>query len=506
MNLKLRALKNVGANWLGAGTTLVVGFFLSPFILHRLGDDAYGLWVLMFSLTGYYGLLDLGVRSSVVKYVAQFVASHDHERLCHTINTTIFVCGCAGTLVLGVTALVAWHVNSLFQVSPAFLHDARILSLMVGVAVALGLPLSLFGGVLEGLQRFDFISLTQMVMTLLRALLIVQALTHGLGLLTVALITLSLPLVSSAVYAAAVFRALPLEFGMQFVDRATFLQTFRYGSYSFIGSVAFRLRFQGDAVIIGAMLSPAAITSFSIGEKLNSYSLLLITGLGQIFTPMSSQFDEAGDRQQLRKVFLLGNRACALTVFPIGVTLAVLGKSVIDVWVGPRYEFSYLVLLILLIPSVLWDIQASSRSILYGLGRHQTLVVVLVIEGMINVALSVALIRYWGIIGDALGSAIPLACTALFFLPRHLCRLLDVSLRTFVVSSYLLPAALCLPLAATLLFVRHLFQARTYPQLLLQVVAGGLAYGAGLLWFFLTREPMGIKLRQGLALRVRQVL
>ena len=504
MNLKLRALKNVGANWLGAGTTLVVGFFLSPFILHRLGDDAYGLWVLMFSLTGYYGLFDLGIRSSVIKYVAEFVATGDHERLRRIINTTIFVYCCAAALLLGITALGAWHVNSLFHISPAFLHDARILSLIVGFAVAVGLPLSVFGGVLEGLQRFDFISLTQIVTTLLRALLIVLALTHGLGLLTVALITLALPLVSSTVYVGAVCRTLRLEFGRRFVDRATFRQTFRYSSYSFIGGVSFRLRFQTDAVIIGAMLSPAAITSFSIGEKLINYSSLLIAGLAQVFTPMSSHFDGVGDREQLKKVFLLGNRACALTVFPIGVTLAVLGRSIIDVWVGPRYEFSYFILLILLIPTVLWDIQSSSRSILFGMGQHRTLVIVQVIEGVVNVALSAALIHYWGIVGDALGTAIPLACTALFFLPRHLCRLLDVRLRTFVITSYLLPAALCLPLAATLLFAHHLFQPRTYLELAGQVSAGGIVYGVELLWLFLTREPMGIELRKKFVRRLSQ--
>ncbi len=64
--MRLRALKNVLANWLGLGTTMVVGFLLTPFILHKLGDTAFGLWVLLTTFTGYYGLLDLGLRNSII--------------------------------------------------------------------------------------------------------------------------------------------------------------------------------------------------------------------------------------------------------------------------------------------------------------------------------------------------------------------------------------------------------------------------------------------------------
>jgi O-antigen/teichoic acid export membrane protein len=57
---RLEVLKNVGSSWFTLGVSILVGTFLSPFILHRLGDTAFGIWVLIFSVTGYYGLFDLG--------------------------------------------------------------------------------------------------------------------------------------------------------------------------------------------------------------------------------------------------------------------------------------------------------------------------------------------------------------------------------------------------------------------------------------------------------------
>jgi O-antigen/teichoic acid export membrane protein len=43
MSLKVEALKNVGSSWFGLAVSIIVGFFLAPLILHKLGDDAFGL-------------------------------------------------------------------------------------------------------------------------------------------------------------------------------------------------------------------------------------------------------------------------------------------------------------------------------------------------------------------------------------------------------------------------------------------------------------------------------
>ena len=59
---KRQIVKNVGSTWFSLGCDVLVGLFLSPIILHWLGDAAFGIWVLIFSITGYYGLFDLGIR------------------------------------------------------------------------------------------------------------------------------------------------------------------------------------------------------------------------------------------------------------------------------------------------------------------------------------------------------------------------------------------------------------------------------------------------------------
>jgi O-antigen/teichoic acid export membrane protein len=504
MSLKIRALKNVVSNWAGLAVNIAVGFFLSPFILHHLGDEAFGLWVLIFSLTGYYGIFDFGIRSSLVRYVSKFQATGDKDQLARLVNTSLFTYTCIGLVLVVTTALGGFYVDRLFHIPAGFLKDARILFLMVGYSVALGFPLGISGGILEGLERFYLINWTNIAATLVRAVLIVYVLQHGFGLLSVALITVSLPLIASAVRALIAHRLLAIPYGWKYVVQESFREVANYSSVTFVIIVAFQLRFKTDAVIIGTFLSAAAITHFSIGARLVDYAGNVVTSLANIFTPMSSHFHAIGDYAQLRKMFVFGNRACALVMFPMVVVLVVMGKSVIEAWVGPRYISSYIVLLIVLIPSALWESQSTSTRILFGMSLHKTLAYVVLLEGVANVILSIALIRPLGIIGDAIGTAIPLLCTSLFFLPRHMCRQLGIPVRTFLVEAYFYPVVLCLPMILVLLLMQRSFYAHHYPQLVLNLLAGVAAYGVGLAWFVLTREPLGIRLMARMSRYFRQ--
>src|SRR2546430_3286066 len=113
---KIRIAKNVGSSWFALGIDVVVGVLLSPFILHRLGDAAFGVWVLIFSITGYYGLFDLGIRSSIVRYVSKFTATNSTEEIAKLINTSLFSYSCIGAFCMLMTVVGCLYVDHLFHI------------------------------------------------------------------------------------------------------------------------------------------------------------------------------------------------------------------------------------------------------------------------------------------------------------------------------------------------------------------------------------------------------
>src|SRR5271169_3368847 len=241
---KRQIIKNVGSSWFSLGINVVLGLALSPFILHRLGDTAFGIWVLILSITGYYGLFDLGIGSSVIRFVSKFTATGEHEELAKLINTSLFTYSCIGVVSVLVTLVMASQIDRMFHVPPEFLSTARWLLLMVGAAVALGFPFGIFGGFLEGLQRFYILNWTNIVANLLRAALIVIALKHGKGILSVALITVTLPLLASISRGFFALRLCPVPFGFKYVNRATFRRIANYSGITFMIMIAGQLKFK----------------------------------------------------------------------------------------------------------------------------------------------------------------------------------------------------------------------------------------------------------------------
>ncbi len=490
---KRQILKNVGSSWFALGVNVLVGLFLSPYILHSLGDTAFGLWILIFSATGYYGLFDLGIRSSIVRYVAKYSATDEKDELNRLANTALFSYSGIGLLTMSITLILSHYVNSIFRIPADFVGTARWLLIMVGASVSLGFPLGMFGGILEGLQRFYLLNFTSISSTLVRALLIVLALRHGRGLLTVALITVTLPLLAGVINAAAAFGQVQLRLGTKYVSASTLRRIASYSGTTFLIIVAQSLRFKTDAVVIGAFVSAAAITYFTIGSRLVEYASQVVSSLAQLFVPMSTQSQAKGDIDGLRKILVVGNRACALIVFPMTVVLTILGKSIIEAWVGPKYvATSYPILLVLLYPTTLMLAQSSSGRTLWGMAKHGTWAWVVLAEGISNLALSVILVRPYGIIGDAVGTAIPLVCSQILFLPGHVCRLLRINIWTYLYRAFMFPIVLCIPLVAVLLLMQRWFVPHGLRQLLIQLAIGASVYGIGLGWAFWTHRAWDV--------------
>jgi len=491
---QLQIIKNVGSSWFALGVNILVGVFLSPFILHRLGDAAFGIWVLIFSVTGYYGIFDFGIRSSIIRYVSKYTATHDLEEVSGLLNTAMFTYTCVGALSLLITFVGCVYVDRIFHIPPAFYSTARWLLLIVGTSVALGFPFGVFGGMLEGLQKFYVLNWTNIIFSsLLRVVLIVFYLNRGYGLLTVALITVGLPFIGSIARAVVALRELPIKFSSRYVSRDSFRRMANYSAVTFMILISWRLRFKTDAVVIGTFLSSAAITYFYAGSRLVDYAGEVVSSLAQIFVPMSSQSEAAGNTERLRKIFIAGNRACAFVIFPITAVFVILGRSIIEAWVGKKYiSQGYPVLLTLIIPYTLMLIQGASGRILFGMSKHGKLAVVTMVEGISNLGLSILLVRPYGILGDAFGTAIPMLGTYLVFMPYHLCSRLGIRISTYLRHAYLLPVLTCAPLILVLLLMQRWFVPHGYRELAVQLAVGGTVYGACLAWAYFSGKALHV--------------
>ena len=59
--------RNLMSNWTVMLTGLLSAFFLSPSVVRKPGNTYYGVWNIVMDMTGYQGLLEMGVRQTVIR-------------------------------------------------------------------------------------------------------------------------------------------------------------------------------------------------------------------------------------------------------------------------------------------------------------------------------------------------------------------------------------------------------------------------------------------------------
>ena len=187
------ALRNVLSNWAGFACSSITSFFLSPFVVHHLGNSGYGIWVFLGSLTGYLGLLNFGVRGAVTRYVARFHVEGNHQEASAVTSSALLIFVVAGMLSLLLALVCAAFVLPMFHVSRNYQSAARVVVILGGVNIAVSLIFGVFGGVVAALHRFDLSNRIEIANSLLSAFVMVVVLLLGKGIIALAIVNVRLP-------------------------------------------------------------------------------------------------------------------------------------------------------------------------------------------------------------------------------------------------------------------------------------------------------------------------
>jgi O-antigen/teichoic acid export membrane protein len=480
-----RAARSVLSNWTTYLISGVVSFFLSPFIVRHLGNSAYGVWVLLVSMTGYLGFLDLGIRGAVTRYVAKFHAGKEHDQSSRTVSSACGLFLGAGGIAVLAAAVFSLYVVPHFKIPPAYVHAAQLVVFLAGLNVAMSLISGVFGGVIVGMQRFDLLSAIAIGGLALRSTAIVVALENQKGLVTLALIQLGGTLGELIVGIALSHRLYPeLRVAMPHVRRDHIALIFSFGLYAFLLHLSNYFIFYTDALVIGAFLPVSMVTFFAIGGNLANYGRDLVGGFSRTITPLASKLEVEAGQAGLQQAILKQARYCAMVMWPIFVTFIIRGSTFIGLWMGPSYaELSGHVLWILSVPWLFGAGASVVASGILGIGQHKRVVPFALAEGLSNLVLSILLVKRMGILGVAWGTAIPNMAISIFFWPWYVRRTIGIRVVDYGYSLWLRPALAMIPFAACTIAINRWWRA---PNLLFFFAQVAMIFPSALLgiWCF----------------------
>jgi len=418
---------------------LGVAFYLLPFLVRHLGERWYGIWTILGTVMGYYYLVDFGLATAVSRYVTRYLAVRDQENANTVINTSLVIYGVMSLVILSLS-LVAGVAAGLFLEDPAEIRTVRALLLVLGTNLALEFPFKAFAGVIGAYVRYDLLTYSHLLNLGLSTGLILFFLGRGHGIMALALIGLMCSQVSNVIFYLIAKHLFPgMRVRRRYFRKEKVRELFDYSIWAFLIQVSDQLRFKIDSVVIGLLLSAAMVTHYFVGARLVELFMVLVYRMTDIMTPVFTTCHARGSLEELRAKFLLLTKINAvLATAGVGVII-MLGRPFILRWMGSAFADSVPVLGLLAL-AVLFEIVSNpGKNVLYAIASHRFLAVVNCMEGVVNLLLSVFLISRHGILGVAVGTAVPLVITRGLLVPRYICGALGIPWRDYCRA--LLPTA-----------------------------------------------------------------
>ncbi len=493
-------LKNVGSNWVVTVVTVIAVYLLTPFTLHKLGVDGYGTWLLITSINGYLGLLVLGVPMASVRYFAQHVATEDNRSLNEAISS------CTGLyLLLGLIALVVgiglYAFFTLYGIPTPLHSDARSAFGVMVLFASVGFVALLPEGILAAHCDFVPRNVVRLTTLLLRFGLTVALLTLRTSLTVLALVQLGCLLFDFTLCWLVIRRRYPeIRMRLSGFDWGLVRKIFSFSLYVLVLNAGARLSFETDSMVIGGFMDVGSIPHFTVANSIIIYLMEFVVAIAAVVMPTATRLQTQGKLPELREIFLKWSKIALSLTMIVGLFLVVLGPRFIAWWVGPQFERSAgEVLQILMISYLVFlPVRGVALPILMGLGKPRLPTIGFLIAGVMNLALSILLVRPFGLAGVALGTAIPNVLFAALVLV-HACRELGTPVTEYL--RYVFPRAAlgALPVLALLLWFKLGLEVRNLAGLTGAGVAMVVLFG--LTWvFFVYRNDRYVDLRARLPL------
>jgi O-antigen/teichoic acid export membrane protein len=444
-----RTVLNVLTNWGAVLFGMAITFVLSPFLVHHLGDARYGLWGVIGSIIGYLGLLDLGIRVGVTRFVARHEATGDREAANRLVSTALGLFGVIGLIAVVGGTLISLNLQRFAQTPSNYVHEASIAVFIASITMGVSLVSGVYGAVIGGLQRFDLLNTIDLTGETLRAAAMFYFVGHGGGLITLATIQLCIVSLRGIAYLIATHRLQPwLQVARRFYDRVTRKEILSFSTYTFILHVSAMVLFSSDALVIAAIMPVTQVAFFVIAGNLSQVAMQVQSGVTRVIYPLISS-RQASDGLSAASVLMRKSvRLSTIIVLPIVLTFLTRGPTFIGLWMGPSYAGTAGAILQILALGlcIFMSYQVLTVSVM-ALGLHKGMVPAYIAEAVMNLTLSVILGKTMGVTGVAWGTTIPRLIMALGFAPWFCARKLGVPAKEFAMHAWIRPLAAMVPFA-----------------------------------------------------------
>ncbi len=403
----------------GEAIKVLTGLIYTPIMLRLLGQSEYGLYQMVFSVVSHLSLLSMGFGGAYLRFYSRYTAQGDRRGVARLNGMFMVIfCSISAICILCGGVMVA-NAELVFGkgLTVDELKKAKVLMALMVTNMALTFPNSVFNCHVTAHEKFLFQKLLFVLQNLLSPFLTLPLLLMGYNSIAVVVIQTILTAGTLLANMYYCFKSLHIQFLFREFQFSLLKEMWVFTFFIFLNQIVDQVNWSVDKFLVGRMIGTTATAVYGVGGQINTMYLQMSTAVANVFVPKVNKIvaENRGDRE-LTELFTRIGRVQILIVMLILTGFIFFGKPFIRLWAGAGYERAYDVTLFLIIPITVPLIQHIGIEIQMAKNKHKTRSVVYFIIAIANIFASIPLIRLFGEVGAAAGTAIALIAGNIVFM------------------------------------------------------------------------------------------
>lgn len=386
----------------------IIPFIYTPMMLRILGQEEYGIYGIANSIMGYLHLLNLGLGSTIIRYLSKYRAQKDKYQEEKVVGVFIEIYAVLGAVILVAGMIVAANIQYYGRsLTASQLEILRWLVVLMTVNTAFSLPFSVLSSVIVAHERYIFNKTVGLLTNIATPFLNLLFLYSGMGSIGLAVSSIVVNIVGYGLYSVYAVKRLDIHPRFGKPEEGFLKSVFQFSFFVFLASIVDVLYWSTDRLIIGWALGAASTAVYTIGSSFNGYVTSLSTAISGVLIPRLTQMTvNNAPKSEFTSMFIKVGRLQFIIISFILSAFIAFGRQFIAIWAGPGYEEAYIIALLTMVPVTVPLIQNTGLNILYAMNKHQFRSIVYFFIAVLNVVLTFLWVEKYGIIGAAAATAI----------------------------------------------------------------------------------------------------
>lgn len=412
------AALNLSAWFVPALTALVA----IPITVRGLGADAYGLLALVTALTGYLGLMELGLGAAIIHYLSYYRALGQGRPMIGIIRFAATWFGGAGLLGGIVLFLGAhWFSASLLHVPANELDTAVTVIRITAFGFFMGMLVSVGSAIPQSFLRYDLSAITTTVFGVLGSAGPAVLVSLGFGLEAVVVYGIGVDAVSAMTYvviAVRLFRPIDALSGPSW--RTIRRQTLRFAGVTALDRIHGVVAQQTSRIVVGAASGVAAAAYYQVPSLLATRVNIALQRVAFVIFPTASGMYARDDAEGVNALYLRTSRLFFAVNASVTMAMCALAYPLLDYWVSPDYARKGAVALIVFsLTSALNAATMAAGYVNMSASRPGVNLMFSLSNSAVTLASVYPLTTAWGVTGASLAGLLGALNVPLFFWYVH---------------------------------------------------------------------------------------